>query len=724
MKLWSRSTALVSAGLVTGAVAFVATQSATPPPASTQDPRTQHPTFRTAANYVRVDAYPTANGQIVADLTQADFEILEDGVPQKIDTFERITFRPPGPESERRELSTIAESNDAAADPRSRLFVLFLDSYHTSVDATTVWVTGGVGAGTSSGGVDNKKGGMTASANSRFGRPLARFLEGLIGADDLIGIMRPEMSAASLSFTRRPSSFEEFLMTGGMWQRQDLDRDLDVTERMYFSCYDREPAVVAEMIARRREHLVIEGLRNVVLRLQALRDGRKALLVVSEGWELYRPSNQLVRTLDGQSSVPRIGTVGGRLTSDDALGRGRKQCDDDRRMLAELDNERDFREMLDDANRANVTFYPIDPRGLAADSGVQPSGAARAQNKMFRNRRDALLSLATATDGVAIVDSNNFASNLRRIADDMSSYYLMAYYSTNGQPDGKFRRITVRVKRPGVDVRARRGYRAATKAELDARAKDSAGVPKAAPVPLTVALGELGAVRLDAAVHVRTGYGWQGPASAKPGALVWVVGELDPAAARQLEWQAGGTATITLSSGNGAAIATAEQRLSTVSRSFMVLLPSDTPLAAGDYTLKVAWRGPSLPAGDAFNMTIPPMDVSPGSVPGQPLLMRRGPFTAVTYQATADTRFRRQERLRVDLPVGGTIESSSARLLDRAGRPLSVPITVGRREESGLVFVTAALILAPLAPGDYVVELTLTSAGRAQTILTAFRIVP
>ena len=114
----SRSLALTSVALVALSAAYLGSQPATPPSASQQDPQGQQPIFRTAANYVRVDVYPTAIGKIVPDLTQADFEVFEDGRPQKVDTFEHVVFRAPGPETERRDPTTVRESNDAAADPR------------------------------------------------------------------------------------------------------------------------------------------------------------------------------------------------------------------------------------------------------------------------------------------------------------------------------------------------------------------------------------------------------------------------------------------------------------------------------------------------------------------------------------------------------------------------------------------------------------------------------
>ena len=54
------------------------------------------------------------------------------------------------------------------------------------------------------------------------------------------------------------------------------------------------------------------------------------------------------------------------------------------------------------------------------------------------------------TDGIAIVNSNDLDRGLRRVVDDLTSYYLLGYYSTNSKLDGRFRSIKVRVKRPGV----------------------------------------------------------------------------------------------------------------------------------------------------------------------------------------------------------------------------------------------------------------------------------
>ena len=77
-----------------------------------------------------MDVYPTINGAPVQDLKAADFEVFEDGAPQAVQSFEHISFSPAGPQDQRSEPNTIEESRQLAANPRNRLFVLFLDTPH------------------------------------------------------------------------------------------------------------------------------------------------------------------------------------------------------------------------------------------------------------------------------------------------------------------------------------------------------------------------------------------------------------------------------------------------------------------------------------------------------------------------------------------------------------------------------------------------------------------
>src|SRR5262249_50903102 len=159
----------------------------------------------------------------------------------------------------------------------------------------------------------------------------------------------------------------------------------------------------------------------------------------------------------------------GRLTTKDTGDSTRANaCEADRMTLANMDDRQQFRNILDEANRANASFYPIDPRGLAVfDTGLAdhttgnaPAGATTVtppsvDRAMLAARLESMQTLAEATDGLAIVNSNDLAGGLQRVVGDLSSYYLLGYYSS-GKLDGKFHSISVRVKRPGVEVRARR----------------------------------------------------------------------------------------------------------------------------------------------------------------------------------------------------------------------------------------------------------------------------
>src|SRR5688572_32896909 len=87
--------------------------------------------FRTEANYIRVDMYPTVGGRPVDDLQASEVEIADQGVPQKIDRFERIRRQGGQPQpAPRVEPPAVAAGAAPAADSHGRIFVLFLDSNH------------------------------------------------------------------------------------------------------------------------------------------------------------------------------------------------------------------------------------------------------------------------------------------------------------------------------------------------------------------------------------------------------------------------------------------------------------------------------------------------------------------------------------------------------------------------------------------------------------------
>jgi len=135
------------------------------------------------------------------------------------------------------------------------------------------------------------------------------------------------------------------------------------------------------------------------------------------------------------------------------------------------DNQVELRSAINAAVRANVSIYAVDTRGLQAivpgGDATQASGrgqdlfSGRGVSQQFArlsSSQSTLTSLAADTGGRAFSDTNNFGEAFTRLRRDMSAYYLLGYSSSNHSQDGRFRRIQVRVKNDGLRVEARAGY--------------------------------------------------------------------------------------------------------------------------------------------------------------------------------------------------------------------------------------------------------------------------
>ena len=90
-------------------------------------------------------------------------------------------------------------------------------------------------------------------------------------------------------------------------------------------------------------------------------------------------------------------------------------------------------------------------------SAASEPGPRGLQNEL-RLQHNSLRTLAEETGGFAVINTNSFENTFNRIVEENSSYYVLAYYPPNPKRDGKFHNIRVRVNRPGLTVRARRGY--------------------------------------------------------------------------------------------------------------------------------------------------------------------------------------------------------------------------------------------------------------------------
>jgi VWFA-related protein len=719
-----------------------ATPQAPAPQAAQDQPR---PTFRLGASYVRVDVYPTRNGEPVPDLERADFELLEDGVPQKIEQFERISLQTTTDRESRRDPNTVAEAREQAADPRRRVFVVFLDT------------------------------GMTTLEGSHAARkPIVDMLDRLIGQDDLFAVMTPDMGARGITFARRTETLEAELAKYWTWGQRDALVRRDPEEIALETCFpdpapekycydpngklvkqpgDAHRGVAMQLIERRAEQRALAALDDLVSELGALREERKAVIVVSQGWRLLEPKPELVRLQECEvAPVPgRPGvSPGGRIVSDGGAAAAATgiasgaQCHAMAIQYASADNATLFRQLVERANRFNVSFYPFDSRGLgvfdrsvgARDDRIRGDPGERSENlrgvrgplnrdiDRMVNRVSSLQTLAEATDGLAVVNTNDLAGGARRIVNDLSTYYLLGYQSTNTKLDGRWRVITVRAKTPGVQIRARKGYRALTAAEVallrSGDAPAAPGTPAAAGQGVEVAGAAVVSRLIEPLVGLDRALPWRSRAAWTAGAppvrtRLWIASEVDDATLRQPEWASGGTGTATLVLADGRRLAEAALTLAPGSRVLETILDAEIPESTEVVVrMRLNPAGGGLPLSDTLRVT-------PSGVSSR--LFRRGPTTGRQFVAAGAPRFRRTEHARVAVPIEDPSSAIEAALIDRTGAPLRIPVASRVETIDGTPWALGELSLAPLSPGDYVLRLTVRRDSGSATSLTAIRIV-
>jgi VWFA-related protein len=436
-------------------------------PQSGQQPPTQaqqRPVFRAGTHFVRVDAYPLANGKIVAGLTPEDFEVFEDGKRQAVESFDFITFEGLTPEAERHDPVSQRAGFDLAADPRYRVFVVYVDMA-----------------------LSKSTGAFSSTEDlGHIQQPLINFFEQIIGPRDLYGFMTTRNSVKDLVLAQKTT------VTVGeikdLWRANVIERD-EADEVLGF-CGAKSDSLIDMLKMRFRADATYTTLRDLVTQLGTLRQERKNLVLVTNLLPRWREDRTLFEAFGGAS--PRAGINRGRITNDNrevvTTGGGNANgCAAEVQRLALMDFEPRYRELLGAARRENVSVYTITPGGLQAPVRL-------GDQRNMKAAYDDLKSLADETGGIAVTDTNDLNAGFKRIADDLAAYYVLGYYTTNTTFDGGLRKISVKVK--GQAIRARREYRAPTEAEIAAMASPPAtAAPKAEQGPPAV-IGEPVAYRI------------------------------------------------------------------------------------------------------------------------------------------------------------------------------------------------------------------------------------
>jgi VWFA-related protein len=580
-----------------------------------QTPQTvQPPTFRAEANLVRVDVTVVdRHGEPIATLAADDFAVEEDGVPQTIQSFKFVSadgLPPPGDES----LPIRSREHAAAEAARDevRVFVIFWDEYHISRFAEAI----------------------------KGRKALTEFVSTAFGPADLVALMDPLLPVDALKFTR---------------DRRELTEKIAKLQGRFGIYMPTRSAAEDNMLERRdvahvRSEVTISALKSAAVHLGAIKEGRKAIIFVSEG-----------------------------LTG---LG---------------MDQLTLIRELTDTANDNNTAIYTVDPAGLNVGSP------------------DVLRTIAENTGAEAFVNTNTPERALRQVVREASAFYLLGYSSARNPEDGKFHKIGVKVKRPGMSLRSRRGYWAPNATEVE-KARTEAAAADAIPGDVTGALAVLSAARADRMFDL-----WVGAERGVDGQSAITVAWTPRTAARRVDPQQ--TMSVVVKDADG-------------DRSFEASLSDGTlslPSPPGPVQLRVTARDAAGNILDEDRRPFVVPDLSSENLAfGVPALLRA--HTVVEARALADGQpappyagreFGRTDRVFVRVSLYGAAAGDaevSARLTNKADSTLlEIPAT---RVPSSLTIYQVDLPLASIARGDYLIAIAATHGEERIRALVPIRVTP
>lgn len=477
--------------------------------------------------------------------------------------------------------------------------------------------------------------------------PLKRTLRAFIdklGPYDLVAVMDPLTPLSHVEFTR---------------DRGRLLQQVEKFEGRRGEIFPVRSAAEEAQLGQRnvwelRGGVTLDAMNAIVTRLGGLREGRKSVLFVSQGPPVDVRSTNWSR----------------------------------------------MEEVVESANRGNVTIHTLDPRPL----GSSPFGGSTVLRRF-----------SDETGGRAIFNTNDHAEHLDGVIADASAYYLVGYEPSRGNlADGKFHKIEVEVKRPRVRVVARRGYWSPRPEELTPR--------RAEPVEVGVrnALSELVTPKGGATAEVWVGFTRDDQAGTET-TLTWdPVSHLDRAPATRLEVEriaADGTIS-------GTPISVPRRETGEARPSAELSLPPGpsilrlTTYAADDVVLD-RWHE---------TVTVPKLADQPLALATPRFLVARSAFELRALRENPDAapaatrRMRKTDRLLVELEAyaeGGAPELTLDLLNERGESLVSLPVPASPTGKPRV-----EIPIQSLAPATYVVRVTATTADGHVEQHAPFVIVP
>jgi VWFA-related protein len=654
-----------------------AQQPAQPPAAPDQ------PIFRTGINTVRVDVIVTdKQGKPVTDLKLEDFEIQEDGKPQKAETFRLVRIdTTTQPSYTQRALRTRNDEEIAAADENSRIFAFFLDDYHVLRESSMV-----------------------------MRKPVIDFIANQLAPSDLATVMYPLTPVDAAVLTRNHqgiiNAVEKF--EGRKYKYEPIN----AVENNYV--FKLTPDAI-EII---RRQVTLSAIRGLCTKLGSMREGRKSLILLSEGFNATLPP-QMRSSLPG--GVAGTSGVGGGTR--DPFAADNNVMEDRVQFSAGMDMQRELQDVWDACNRNNTAIYAVDPRGLATGAFDLSVNVSQTTSQSYLNASlDTLRVLADNTDGRAIVNRNDLAAGMQQIIKDSSAYYLVGYNSTLAPTDGKFHSIKVRVKRPGLQIRHRQGYWAYT-AE-DAR-RAAAGPKPGPPAEISKALATL--APMTNRRYIRTWIGNERGDDGKTSvALLWEPLPPTPGVKRDEPRRV----TVLATAGSGDIIYRGKVPAELAASGTGGMIRFQAP--PGKLEMRLTIEGDATGTLDTEDreLVIPDLS-SPEVILSTPRVwlarnaLEFNKLTAGTPPPPSATReFRRTDRLLIRLDAYAPADAPTkvtAQLLNQQGTKMTdLPVTA---PTDSTQTYSIDIALANLAAGQYLLEITGTSEGhKPVTELVAFRL--
>ena len=382
--------------------------------------------FRAASDTVSSDVIVRdRQGRFVPDLTAGEFRIFEDGVEQRLTNFYTVVGG--------RATSHLASAAPAAPatgglilprsrpqDASGRIFIIFIDDLH-----------------------------LMAADTPMVRRLLEQVRDTLIHPTDLVGFVSSGPSSIQINpaYDYQHRRFNEAIgkVVGAAPSVADL---LD---------WANDTTKLSEL--RFRVHTAFSAAYRILEQAANITNRRKAFVYVSSGFHFSPFEEERLKIAQERyaGGLPNDTNGNGRVDADEEEQRAPHELLRDEgirsgRLFTDAELTLEIAELIRAANRANTTFYTVDPRGLVGqvDASVRTQLSIGEWRDFVGTQHSSLMALAEGTGGFCVCNDNRFAEGLQRIDNETSDYYILAYNSNNPDPKKLRRTVRIEVTRPGL----------------------------------------------------------------------------------------------------------------------------------------------------------------------------------------------------------------------------------------------------------------------------------